>query len=159
MAALLVGAFLMVALVPARLDAEAAERPSIHGIEPARIRADLGTALLDLTNADRAAYRLPALEGDEGLARYAERHSHRMAELGYLFHSDDERLRSALEGSGWVVAGENVGVGQSLQEIQRAFLQSPAHRDNLLGRGYDRVAIGVVEAGGVLWITVIFSGS
>jgi uncharacterized protein YkwD len=37
-------------------------------------------------------------------------------------------------------------------------MASPPHRHNVLGTSYDQVAVGVVESGGVLWITVVFYG-
>ena len=91
------------------------------------------------------------------LARYATRHSRRMAALGYLFHSRDGQLHGALEGTGWSVAGENVGVGPSLEELQAAFMRSAPHRANVLRPEYQRVGIGVVESGDVLWITLVFA--
>ncbi len=158
-AALLIGSFLVVGLVPARLDADAAERADLlRGETPVLLRADLRGDFLALTNADRASHGLRELSQADRVARYATRHSRRMADLGYLFHSGDEQLRGALGGSGWTVAGENVGAGATLGELEDAFMDSPPHRHNVLGRSYDQAAVGVVEADGVVWITVIFYG-
>jgi uncharacterized protein YkwD len=79
-----------------------------------------------------------------------------MADLGYIFHSGDAQLREALAGSGWAAAGENVGVGASLEEVQGAFMHSAPHRDNVLDRSYDHVAVGVARAHGMVWVTAIF---
>lgn len=156
--ALLIGAFLVVGLVPARLDAEASERVGEIGAETTASRPlpELRDDLLALTNSDRATHGLTELRLAERLSRYATRHSRRMADLGYLFHSGDEQLREALGGSGWEVAGENVGVGGSLEELEDAFMGSAPHRHNVLGRPYDRAAVGIVESDGTLWVTVIF---
>ena len=154
-AGLLIGSFLVIGLVPARLDAEAAERVVVGRTEtPAQVRTDL----LALTNDERASRGLPGLSPADRAARYAVRHSRRMADLGYLFHSGDEQLRVALEGSGWSVAGENVGAGVTLEDVQEAFMGSAPHRHNVLERSYDRAAVGIVEADGVVWVTVIFFG-
>ena len=158
-ASLLIGSFLVVGLVPARLDAEAAERVGlVRGETPVLVRADLREDFLALTNTDRASHGLHALGAADRIARYATRHSRRMADLGYLFHSGDRQLRGALEGSGWTVAGENVGAGATLASLEAAFMDSAPHRRNVLERSYDHAAVGIVEAHGVVWVTVIFYG-
>lgn len=157
--ALLIGCFLAVGLVPARLDAEAAERVGLAETPAAvQARTDLQDDLLALTNADRTAHGLQELEAADRMSRYAARHSGRMAKLGAIFHSRDDQLRAVLEGSGWSVAGENVGVDTTLESIQRAFMQSAPHRHNVLNGSFDHAAIGIVEADGVVWVTVIFYG-
>lgn len=50
-------------------------------------------------------------------------------------------------------------MGRSVRTVQDAFMDSPSHRGNDLGAAYDRAAIGVVEADGVIWIAVVFSGA
>ena len=82
-----------------------------------------------------------------------------MAEFGYLFHSHEAQLQRALDVAPWSAGGENVGVGRSVRTVQDAFMDSPSHRGNVLGAAYDRAAIGVVEADGVIWIAVVFSGA
>jgi uncharacterized protein YkwD len=156
-AALLLSTILIVGLAPSRLDAEASES---SGTVPAsiRLRPDLRDDVLALTNADREKHEREALAVADRLARYAARHSRRMAELGYLFHSGNEQLRTALGGDDWAVAGENVGVGSTLAGVQNAFMASPAHRENILGDSFNHAAVGVAESGGVVWVTVIFFG-
>jgi uncharacterized protein YkwD len=143
--------------------APAGIEPAASGLGPEPFpiveRGDLVDDVLGLTNRDRAAAGLDALALDVRLSRYALHHSRRMAEYGYLFHSRDEQLKRALEGARWAEGGENVGVGASVSTIQRAFLTSPSHRDNVLKVRFERAAVGVVEADGVLWITVIFYGA
>ena len=38
------------------------------------------------------------------------------------------------------------------------FMASPPHRRNILNREFDHLAVGVVESGGNVWVTVIFYG-
>lgn len=157
--ALLIGSFLVVGLVPARLDAEAAERVGpVRGQAQILVRADLREDFLALTNADRASHGVRELSRADRVERYATRHSRRMANLGYLFHSGDEQIRGALEGSGWRVAGENVGAGATLASLEDAFMASAPHRHNVLELSFDHTAVGIVEADGVVWVTVIFYG-
>jgi uncharacterized protein YkwD len=53
----------------------------------------------------------------------------------------------------------NVGVGSSLEGLQDMFTARKAHRNNILERGFDHAAVGVVHADGSYWITVIFYDS
>lgn len=122
-------------------------------------RAGLRDELLALTNADRDRYERRALDLARSISRYATRHSRRMAQRGELFHSSWDRLARELEGTGWQVAGENVGMGPTVDVVQEAFMQSGPHRRNVLLRAFDHAAIGVVESGGSVWITVVFYGS
>jgi uncharacterized protein YkwD len=81
-----------------------------------------------------------------------------MARRGYLFHSNEDAIREALDGYDWSLAGENVGVGSSLQTLQDAFMASPLHRENILRASFGHAAIGVVRAHGRIWVTIIFYG-
>jgi len=155
-APLLLGYLLVLSFAPARVAADPAERAGVPAapVSIPEVRDDF----LALTNDDRAAYNREALALADRLSRYATRHSRRMANLGSIFHSGDEQLREALEGTDWSTAGENVGVGASLESVQDAFMRSAPHRRNILEGSYDHAAVGVVEADGVVWITVIFSG-
>jgi len=112
--------------------------------------------MLQLTNEDRADKERAALELDRELSRYATKHSREMADAGYLFHSED--LAGALDGVEWSMGGENVGVGSSLTDLETAFMGSKPHRRNILQKGYDHAALGIVESDGNLWVTVIFYG-
>ena len=130
------------------------------GIVTDRSRADAAprwrAEMLQLTNEDRADKNRDALELDQQLSRYARRHSRDMAEDGELTHS--ENLAAKLKGVEWTMGGENIGVGSSLSDLEAAFMASKPHRRNILQREFDHMAIGVVKAGGNLWVTVIFSG-
>lgn len=114
--------------------------------------------MLELTNGDRLRRERGELDLATGLSRYARRHSEAMARRGYLFHSSDEQLRSVLEGYDWSIAGENVGVGGSLESLEDAFMASRLHRRNVLREAFEHAAIGIVRADGRLWVTVIFYG-
>jgi uncharacterized protein YkwD len=37
-------------------------------------------------------------------------------------------------------------------------MHSAGHRANILKRGFRRVGVGAVKAGGCMWVTVIFYG-
>jgi uncharacterized protein YkwD len=114
---------------------------------------------LALTNGDRSAEGRRELHLARGLTRYAVKHSREMARFGHIYHSTDQQLVGALSDSDWASAGENVGVGSSLEDLQVMFMASKAHRHNILNRGFDHAAVGVVHADGSYWITVILYDS
>ncbi|HEU4865803.1 MAG TPA: CAP domain-containing protein [Actinomycetota bacterium] len=112
--------------------------------------------MLRLTNDDRADRDRDELRLNDRLSRYARRHSRQMAERGELFHTPD--LADKLQGTGWSIGAENVGMGPSLEALEDAFMGSRPHRRNILRAGFERTAIGVFESGGRFWVTVIFYG-
>lgn len=143
---LLLSGLMVVGLAPLRSDANADER---YG----RRRQMLG-----LTNQDRERRDRGELAFAAALSRYARQHSEAMARRGYLYHSSDDELRSVLAGYDWSLAGENVGVGGSLEGLQDAFMASKLHRENILRRTYANAAVGVVHEDGRVWVTIIFYG-
>ncbi|HEY7756012.1 MAG TPA: CAP domain-containing protein [Actinomycetota bacterium] len=114
--------------------------------------------MLALTNEDREQRERDELAFAARLSRYAKRHSQAMADAGQIFHSDADDIRAALEGYRWSLAGENVGVGTTLDGLQSAFMHSKLHRENILRTTFEHAAVGVVRTNGHLWVTVIFYG-
>jgi len=112
--------------------------------------------LLGLMNQSRAKHQAQPLKLDAQLSRYARRHNEQMASRGHLFHTAD--LAAKLQGRQWHVAGENVGVGPSIDAVYKAFLNSPPHRRNILRQDFDHTAVGVTEQGSQVWVTLIFYG-
>ena len=126
------------------------------GTTPAGAGTGLRGEMFRLTNDDRADHDRRALDLDAELSRYARRHSQAMADAGEIFHT--ENLAAKLKDKDWSAAGENVGVGRSLADLEAAFMDSTPHRRNILNRDFDDVAVGVVESDGNFWVTVIFYG-
>jgi uncharacterized protein YkwD len=157
-AALLLLALLSTGFTFTRSSADASE------LAPARVavaegtRTEMRADFLDLTNEDRAQHDLEALRLARSLSRSAIRHSRAMADRGFIFHSSEDELRGALQGTTWSEAGENVGVGDSLDDLEDAFMASTVHRHNILARSYDHAAVGVVIRDGRVWVTVVFYG-
>lgn len=119
--------------------------------------AGQGTSTVkSLTNKERKQHERKGLKLNKRLSKYALRHSKHMANRGGLFHTSD--LGRVLRRVNWRAAGENVGVGGTLQAIQGAFMDSAPHRKNILNRKFDHSAIGVVQEDGRYWVTVIFYG-
>jgi uncharacterized protein YkwD len=142
--ALFLSALLLAALAPGRAEAEE--------------RFGRRRQMLALTNDDRRGHDRRALNFAAAISQYAKDHSQAMARKGYLFHSSAEQLRDVLDGYKWSIAGENVGVGGSLESLQDAFMGSELHRENILRREFVRAAVGIVREDDRLWVTVIFYG-
>jgi uncharacterized protein YkwD len=157
-AVLMLLAYLSTAFTFTNGRADAAERtPAVTAVALGS-RAEMRGDFLDLTNEDRAEHDREALRLARVLSRYATHHTRAMADRGFLFHSSEDDLRAALEGTEWTVAGENVGVGDSLDDLEDAFMASAVHRHNILARTYDHAAVGVVIEDGRVWVTVVFYG-
>lgn len=152
-------AFLSTGFTFTNISADAAEGTPAFTAVASGTRTEMRGDFLDLTNGDRARRDREALSLARALSRYATRHSRAMADRGFIFHSSEDDLRAALGGTEWVVAGENVGVGDSLDDLEDAFMASTEHRQNILARTYDHAAVGVVVQDGRVWVTVVFYGS
>ena len=58
---------------------------------------------------------------------------------------------------GWCAAAENVGRGYSLEQVHRAFLGSPPHRENILTRRFTHIGVGVAtDANGEIFVVQAF---
>ena len=115
--------------------------------------AQAGTegAFLSKINASRSAAGLPPLSMSSELVPDARAHSAEMMAAGGIFHSSN----LAGVASGWESLAENVGVGPSVDGLHTAFMNSSGHRRNILG-DFNYVGVGVKEADGQIWVTVIF---
>jgi uncharacterized protein YkwD len=79
-----------------------------------------------------------------------------MAAQQRLFHSSS--LTSGIQG-GWTAIGENVGSGQSIQQLASMFEASSTHRANLLNGAYNQIGVGVAHgADGQVYVTEFFVG-
>jgi hypothetical protein len=118
-------------------------------------------ALFDLVNHTRRQAGLQELIWDDKLADAAWDHAKAMAEQGVLSHQLAgeapliERLtthRARLDR-----ASENVVYDITAVGAHDNFMSSPPHRANILDPAFDAIGIGVVENGGVLYITEDFA--
>ena len=95
------------------------------------------------------------LELDDDLSKAARVHSKRMARRNTLYHNNSQTIRDLLSGN-WRMLGENIGAGKDVQQIHKAFMRSPSHRENVMRRGYRKVGIGIYRHAGHQWTTVLF---
>jgi len=96
-------------------------------------------------NQTRQAHGLAPLRVDPNLLRAARWQSSDMASKGYFAHGAFAQRMNAFRVRGRRM-GENLAWGTGSlgtpQVIVREWLNSPAHRENLLRAGYRRVGIG-----------------
>lgn len=111
---------------------------------------------LQLLNKQRVASGLSMLVLDGSLSAVARDWSGRMS--GSNLHHNPS-LVGDVDGrvtASWTRIGENVGVGDDIVALHRAFWDSIGHRNNMLG-DYNRVGVGSVVSGdGTIWVTFNF---
>ena len=107
-------------------------------------------ALTALTNEDRSAQGASKLVFDKVLAQAAQLKAEDMAERGYFSHIDPDGR------SPWFWfdsvnyeykrAGENLAINFSESiDVEEAWMNSPAHRENILKSEFTNVGIGVAN--------------
>ncbi len=102
----------------------------------------------------RASYKLPKLTRSSDLDRVAQQWTQVMANKNTLAHNPE--LAKQIP-AGWTVAGENVGYAGSAAQLQQAWMNSAAHRANILDTDYNAVGIGYVKVGTRVWATQVFA--
>jgi len=148
-------------LAPAAAQAEGS-RAGLSTVAPAPARTGALTPrarMYRVTNTSRTTFGVRRVGIHYRMSQLARQHSIAMANRGYIFHTANPAA-FYLRGTTWRTWGENVGVTSStVGSIQRAFMNSPPHRSNILNRGFHRVAIGTYrDTNGYLWVTVFFYG-
>jgi hypothetical protein len=113
---------------------------------PNFLAAVLPGVLVTLANEDRADNGLGTLEVDPLLVAAAQLKANDMAEKGYFAHETPEGYQPwhflKLVGYNYEAAGENLAVNFSdSDDVQKAWMNSPGHRENLLRSSYTHVGI------------------
>lgn len=106
----------------------------------------IDSVLVDLTNTDRAAYNLGGLTINPKLTQAAQAKANDMASKSYFAHTSPEGVDSWFwfkqSGYDFQHAGENLAVDFSdSADVERAWMNSPSHRDNILNGKYTEVGI------------------
>jgi len=141
-AAALLTAFALV-VVALLTGAVAAPRASASTVE------DLFTSKI---NHARAADGVPKLATRSHLVSVARSWASTMASQTRLYHNPE--LTSDVDNWRWV--GENVGYGPDALTVHVAFMNSPAHKANILDRDYTEVGVGSVVRNGRVWVAEVF---
>ena len=135
-------------------------------IEPTPNAADLEQQAFAEINQLRAKDGEPLLVWSDDVAKVARLHSTNMAEQKFFSHRgldgsmvDDRADKFGL--SDWRQIGENIafirGVDDPVDLAVEKWMQSPAHRQNLLNKTWTESAIGIaIAADGTVYFTQVF---
>jgi hypothetical protein len=119
----------------------------------AAVSVDDESAFVARVAEERSAAGVPGYAVAPDLVEVARGQAARMASEHRLYHNPS--LGS--EVSGWVAVGENVGVGATVDDIHRAFMESATHRHAILSTEFTEVGVGVeVDGDGALWVAQVF---
>lgn len=164
--------------IPAQAFYAAQQRPSaayqnsFHGLSPSRqpvsTQSAVGStseeeAALDLLNSDRRQNGLSPLRLNGNLRILAERYAQDMIARHYFAHNNPEgqspfdRMKQA--GIAYRYAGENLALNTDISTAERAFMNSPGHRANILSPHYVEAGVGVVhDQAGSVYVVQEFIG-
>lgn len=99
---------------------------------------------LDLTNAERAAFGLPALTVSEDLNRAAQGQADHQAAILTMTHDGNGGLGQRLGAVGYRAGAENVAAGQrSVAEVVQGWIDSPGHHANIVHPDMTEVGFAV----------------
>jgi Cysteine-rich secretory protein family len=112
--------------------------------------AVLPAALTDLTNTDRTSQGLASLTRDQELDRVAQAKADDMAAKGYFAHISPEGKTPwywlQQFNYSYTYAGENLAVDfDQSSDVETAWMNSPAHRANILKAQYQYVGYGISQ--------------
>ncbi len=137
---------LSVALAPAASAGPASTGGSAganHAVASRAPLPDVEGEFVGRVNSLRASRGLSQLSVDGQLLGVARRWTERMVQAGQISHNPN--LAAEVSGN-WTKLGENVGVGPTVDDLMRAFVNSPAHNRNLVDPEWTHIAVGVTRA-------------
>ena len=98
----------------------------------------------------RAAHGLPPLQEASDLSAYATDHSWKMASHGSIWHSNLANVPGT-----WNSVGENVARASQVWLTVRQMMDSPAHRQVILGN-WREIGYGNIRKDGQVYVTLVF---
>jgi uncharacterized protein YkwD len=108
-------------------------------------------AVVTLTNAQRALFGCAPLTLKKRLTIAAQGHADDMAANGYFDHTsaDGTSWSDRIRRTGWKKpGGENIAVGfGSAATVLTAWMNSPAHRHNILNCKFRSIGVGISSTG------------
>jgi hypothetical protein len=114
------------------------------------VAAVISAVLVELANDDREAQALHELTVDPELVAAAQAKADDMAAKGYFAHETPEGYDSwhwfNQVGYEYSYAGENLAVDfTESADVERAWMASPTHRDNILNDNYTEIGIATAK--------------
>lgn len=82
----------------------------------------------------------------------AQAWAEKLARDGRLSHSN---LRDGITDR-WCSLAENVGYGSNAHVVQKAYMNSPGHRANILNTSFNGVGVGYAKSGGRVYTVQVF---
>jgi hypothetical protein len=136
----------------------------LSGIYALDISENQAYQVLSEINKIRADSGLHELQAEMASMKAAGTHARELVERQTLSHwgIDGSRVieRYRIAGGTGLTAGENLGAGDSVTSIIEAWMQSPAHRDNLLRVDWFSAGVGHQQTGsGRIVLVVVFNNS
>jgi hypothetical protein len=123
-------------------------------VRPAMADASQEADFVSRANGARASSGAAALRVDGELTAIARRWSGKMAAAKQLSHNPNLAKEVTAD---WEKLAENVGFGASVESIHQAFMNSAAHRANILDPALTHIGVGVVvDDEGQIWVTEVF---
>jgi uncharacterized protein YkwD len=110
-------------------------------------------------NSARSASKIAGLQHIECLNALAEGWAKKMADAGQISHNPNivNEVDYAC-GKSWTLLGENVGTGPNSPDLFTAFMNSPAHRANIMDSRFTKVGVGAYyKTDGSLWVVQMFA--
>lgn len=114
------------------------------------VLSDEEREILDLINEERIEYGLEKLEACEELQKVAKLKAEDLVNNSYFSHTSPtygtpfEMLKS--QGVVYTVAGENLAGNETGPRAVNAWMNSPAHKENILDSDYKYTGISVVDS-------------
>ena len=128
--------------------------------------SELEKLAFELINKERAAKNLEALIWKDDLARVARLHSQNMADGNFFNHRglDGSMVNDRANSLGvrrWQAIGENIAFNQGYENpaefAVECWMDSSAHRENLLNARWQETGVGIaVAANGAYYFTEVF---
>jgi hypothetical protein len=141
--------------------AAAAVGMAVFALQPGSARADTSAGPAEAAKAAelvrdindlRTGNGLPALMVDDELTAKAAAWARTMGDAGRIWHS---ALPDGITAD-WAALGENVGTSGTVEQLHRAFVNSPHHYENLVRPDFQYVGVGIVDVDGVLYASEVF---
>jgi len=106
-------------------------------------------------NQARGRHNVGRLKLDPELSKVAIKQTRSMTAQDRLYHTPNLGRRVTR----WQMLGENVGYGSTVRSLHTAFMRSSGHKHNIVKGQYRYVGVGVKQAHGSLWVTVVFQAT
>lgn len=119
-------------------------------LRSSNIAAVVSAILVELANGDRSATGLQELAMNPTLVAVAQAKANDMAEKSYFAHTSPEGIEPwhwfETVGYSYAHAGENLAINFSdSADVEHAWMNSPAHRDNILNSKYTEIGIATAQ--------------